>query len=123
MKTLALSSVLLTLLCTPSLAAPSAPPSNFQIDLVVRADGKPARTYSLRVTDGVCGQVKARVDDALDEIKVCTDDAMGAKLKMRIEWMLASKAKELNQTSVIVIERGAKFTLDSGSAKLDVAVL
>jgi hypothetical protein len=129
MKTLALSSVLTTMLCAPALAAPDAAPprvptvpAGYQLDFAVRPEGKATRTYSVRVTDNACGQVRARFDDGLDEIKVCSDEAIGTKVKMRIEWTLATKTKDLAQTSVVVVERGAKLTLDSGAAKLDVAV-
>lgn len=118
-KTVLSSSILAMLLCGPALAAPDA---TYQVDLSVRPDGKPARNYTVRLTDHFCGTLKARLDDSLDEIKVCTDQPQGTKVPVRIEWTLVAKNRELAQSSSVITERGVKFTLDSGTAKLDVSL-
>ena len=41
---------------------------------------------------------------------------------LRVEWSLAAKTKALSQVSSMVVARGAKLTLDSGAATLDVAM-
>lgn len=113
------TSILATLLCGPALAAPDA---TYQVDLAVRADGKPVRSYTVRLTDHFCGYLKARIDDSFDEIKVCTDQPQGTKLPVRVEWTLSAKNRELAQSSSVIAELGTKFTLDSGTARLDVTV-
>lgn len=118
-KTVLSTSILATLLCGPALAGPDA---TYQVDLSVRADGKPVRNYTVRLTDHFCGYLKARVDDALDEIKVCTDQPQGTKVPLRVEWTLVAKNRDLAQSSSVIAERGVKFTLDSGTAKLDVSL-
>jgi hypothetical protein len=101
-----------------AIAAPTST-TNFEIGLTVR-DGKAQRAYTLKLVDGSCSSIKTELDGTRDEIKICTDPAQGAKLVMRLEWMTHFKAKSVQVTSSLAVERGAKFTLDSGAAKLDV---
>jgi hypothetical protein len=120
--TLMFTSALAALLCTPAIAAPSISPiSTYQVDFAVHADGK-TRNYTLKLTDDFCGQVKARVDDVADEINVCTARSNGTSVTLRVEWALSAKTKNLSQVSSMIVSRGAKLTLDSGAATLDVAM-
>ncbi len=110
------------MLCGPALAAPTvSPAATYSIDLAVHADGK-TRNYTVKLTDDFCGQVKARIDDIADEINVCTARSNGTSVTLRVDWTLSAKTKALSQVSSMVVSRGAKLTLDSGAATLDVAV-
>lgn len=116
------TSVLAGLLCAPALAAPSTlPVGTYQVDFAVHADSK-TRNYSLKLTDDFCGQVKAHVDDISDEINVCAARSNGTSVTLRVDWSLSAKTKALSQVSSMVVARGAKLTLDSGAATLDVAM-
>ena len=114
-KTLAVSS-LLAILCAPALADTKT----LQLDFTLTSGAAP-RHYAIYVTGKECGSVENKTRDQEDQIKVCVfPDA--DRQRLLLEWRTREGDHELTNHSVLVASRGQRFDVDTGTAKLTVAL-
>ena len=90
------------------------------IGLTVSA-AKDARHYTLKLVDSSCGKIENKASDDSDLIDVCVRPE-GSDSRVEIDWYTRHAGNELHNRSVVIAARGEKFELDSGTAKLAVAL-